>query len=98
MRRRTFVLFGSLSTLAAKTVPNRYIVQFTDDPKTLPTAQKTVREYIESRHGRILTSMDTVIKAFSVEMDSKTADAVKKIPGVAAVKPNRLIPRKADKP
>ena len=83
--------FAVLGTIIAKTVPNRYIVQFADDPKTLADAQKNVRQYIEKHHGRIITTIETVMKAFAVEMDAKTAEKVRKMPGVSAVKPDRVI-------
>jgi Peptidase inhibitor I9 len=95
MRRRSLLTVGTLllahRILPGKTVPNRYIVQFADDPKTLADVQKSVREYIEKHQGRILTTMDTVMKAFAVEMDAKTAEKVRKMPGVSAVKPDRVI-------
>ena len=99
MHRRNFMTFAAVSSLtpklAAKNVPNRYIVQFTDDaktdPKTLAAAQENVRKYIEKHHGRIITTMDKIMKAFSVEMDAKTADAIRKMPGVSVVRPDRVI-------
>ena len=71
-------------------VPGRYIVQFKDSPQTADH-QKSVQQQIESHGGRVVTTLTNVMKALVVEADEKTIAKVKKMPGVASVKADRVI-------
>ncbi len=84
--------------MLASTVPNRYIVQFSNPPverhaerrAALRAEQVEARASIERAGGRVRRTFETLINAVAVEIPDAQAAQLAGIPGVKAVYPERL--------